>query len=397
MLLLHAALLLLAAPALLAAGYQALLAALSARPPAPPRPPPRLRFDVIVPAHDEEEGIGRTVASLRALDWPAGRFRVLVVADNCADATAARAAEAGAIVLERREPADRGKGFALDHAFRWSLAEGVADAVVVVDADSVASPDLLAAFAARLEAGAGAVQATYGVLNPDASWRTRLMAIAFALFHDLRSTARERLGLSCGLRGNGMCFAVETLRRVPYQAFSVVEDVEYGLRLGEAGLRVRHAHEASVLGEMVAGEAASRSQRRRWEAGRLALARRHAPGLLRLAWLRRDPVLLDLAFDLLLPPLSWTALVVLAGTAASAALSAAAGRALPALGAWGLAAALLAAYVGRGVALSRLGLRGVVALGWAPLYVLWKVALAAAGAGRARSEWVRTARRRGPP
>jgi len=56
----------------------------------------------------------------------------------------------------------------------------------VVDADSEVSPNLLEAFAARIEAGAGAIQADYGVLNPDASWRTRLMAIAHGAFHTLR-------------------------------------------------------------------------------------------------------------------------------------------------------------------------------------------------------------------
>jgi cellulose synthase/poly-beta-1,6-N-acetylglucosamine synthase-like glycosyltransferase len=392
---LHAALLLLSAPMLLAAGYLALLTALSARRPAPPRPPPRLRFDVVVPAHDEEGGIERTVASLRALDWPADRFRVLVVADNCSDATARRAEDAGATVLVRQDPEHRGKGFALELAIQRSLADGAADAVVVVDADTLASPGLLAAFAARLEAGAGAIQARYGVLNPRASWRTRLMAIALALFHDLRSLARERLGLSCGLRGNGMCFAVEALRRVPHRAHSVVEDLEYGLRLGEAGLRVHYAHEVDVLGEMVAEEAPSRSQRRRWEAGRLEMVRRHAAGLVRLAWRRRDPVLLDLAIDLLLPPLTWLALACAAGLAGAAALSVAAGRALPALGAWGLAGAMLVAYVARGLALSRMGLRGVAALAWAPAYVLWKVLLAITGSRRDRSEWVRTARPRG--
>ena len=98
-----------------------------------------------------------------------------------------------------------------------------------MDADTLVSPNLLRAFAARLDAGAAAVQARYGVRNPDASWRTRLMAIAFALFHDLRSLGRERLGLSAGLRGNGMCFSTRLLREVPHQAFSVVEDLEYGL------------------------------------------------------------------------------------------------------------------------------------------------------------------------
>ena len=78
-----------------------------------------------------------------------------------------------------------------------------------------------------------------------------MMTIALATFHGVRSLARERLGLSCGLRGNGMGFSKAVLRANPYSAFSIVEDLEYGLQLGYAGFRVQYVHEASVLGQMV--------------------------------------------------------------------------------------------------------------------------------------------------
>src|SRR5436309_13888137 len=61
------------------------------------------RVDVLVPAHDEEASIARCVESLRAQTFPSERYEVVVVADNCTDDTAARAAEAGAQVLVRDE------------------------------------------------------------------------------------------------------------------------------------------------------------------------------------------------------------------------------------------------------------------------------------------------------
>ncbi|HNO40215.1 MAG TPA: glycosyltransferase family 2 protein, partial [Marmoricola sp.] len=108
-------------------------------------------------------------------------------------------------------------GYALAHAFEWSLADGFADACCVVDADTLVSKNLLSAYAARLATGATAMQAHYGVSNPNASWRTRLMRIALAMFHQVRSTARERLQVSCGLRGNGMCFSSKLLKAVPHE------------------------------------------------------------------------------------------------------------------------------------------------------------------------------------
>ncbi len=394
MTLLDAALVVLALPALVATGYLALLAVLSRRGPAAAPASRRLRFDVVVPAHDEEAGIARTVSSLLALDWPSDRFRVLVVADNCTDRTAERAEASGALVLVRRDARRRGKGYALGFAFERVLADGVADAAVVVDADTVATRNLLSAFAARLEAGELAVQARNTVLNADASWRTRLMALAFVLINEVRSLGRERLRVSCGLRGNGMCISREALRRAPYEAFSIAEDLEYGIVLGEAGIRVAYAGEACVQSEMVTGERASRSQRRRWEGGRRALRRRYVSTLLRSALRDRSPVLLDLALDLLVPPLAWVAAYAALGAAAAGLASLAPGGAVAAPACWGGSLILLATYVARGWQLSPLGIRGLASLAWLPFFVVWKIWTTATRPAAESTEFVRTARER---
>ncbi len=376
------------------AAYPATLAILSrALPPRSYDPTPKTKFDVIVPAHNEELGISSTVTSLLGMDYPPHMRRIVVVADNCTDATAARAAEAGATVLERFDALQRGKGYALAYAFERTLADGAADAVVVVDADTTVTKNLLAAFDARLRSGAAAVQAEYGVANRQASWRTRLMHIGFTLFHDVRSRAREWLGASAGLRGNGMGFSTSVLRAVPHDAFSIVEDVEYGVRLGLAGYRVHYAGDATVFGEMAASEGAARSQRDRWERGRWALARRHARPLLLEGIRRRSLVLLDLAADLLVPPLTYVVLAALAGVVASGVLVGVGRAAWWALLPWSFALFAVALYVGRGVWLAKVGPRAILDLLWAPAYMLWKVGIAMRRSSAARGgKWVRTAR-----
>jgi cellulose synthase/poly-beta-1,6-N-acetylglucosamine synthase-like glycosyltransferase len=67
---------------------------------------------VLIPAHNESAGIEATLRCLQA-QLRAGD-RVLVVADNCDDDTAAVARDAGAEVIERIDAIHRGKGFALD-------------------------------------------------------------------------------------------------------------------------------------------------------------------------------------------------------------------------------------------------------------------------------------------
>jgi 1,2-diacylglycerol 3-beta-glucosyltransferase len=383
-------LLLLGVPVLLGTLYLFLASLLSAKLPVPAYAEPTRRFRFVVPAHNESAGIADTVASLQAADYPKHLFEVVVVADNCSDDTAQKARAAGATVMERTDTERRGKGYALDHAFSSTPAE--IDAVVVIDADTLISPNLLRAFAARRELGARAVQADYAVRNLHAAWRTRLIAIAFGSFHIVRSRARERLGLSCGLRGNGMCFSTELLRAIPHRAYSVVEDVEYGLRLGEAGHRVHYADEAHVYGEMVTSAGAANSQRRRWEEGRRLLVREHATRLLKAALATRDRVLLDLALDLRIPPLSriavGTTLLFLAALAAVLTLNAP-GISLS-LGGLGLLA--IFGYVARGWMVSGTGWRGLIDLGLAPVYVVWKAGLRLRKPPRATSDWVRTKR-----
>jgi len=387
---------LLALPVLAAAGYLAWLALL-ASPGVPPPPAEGVRFDVVVPAHDEEAGLPDTLRSLNAMAYPRGLFRVVVVADNCTDRTAERGAAAGARVLVRDDPERRGKGWALGFAFERLLREDFADAFVVVDADSVVSANLLSAFAARFRAGARALQARYGVRDPEQSWRNRLLRLALTLFHDVRSEARERLRVSCGLRGNGMAFARPLLQDVPHDAFSLVEDLEYGVRLGLAGHRVHYVGEASVLGEMAASEGAARAQRRRWEVGRLAIARQLIPRVLGEALKRRDRVLLDLAFDLLVPPLSYLVLAALLGLSGSL-LGVLLGLGTShAAALWGGATLALAAYVVRGLARSGLGVRGVRDLLMAPAFVAWKVLLWLRPDPGWKGEWVRTAREKRQP
>jgi 1,2-diacylglycerol 3-beta-glucosyltransferase len=373
----------------IATGYLARLA-LAARPRRLRGEAAPWRIDVIIPAHNEAAGIGATLESLAAVDYPTDRLRIVVVADNCTDDTADRARAMGVQVLERQDTTRRGKGYALAHAFAWSAGDGWAEAVVVIDADSDVNAGFFTAISRQLADGAESVQADYRIRNAGEGWRTRLMEVAFALQHTTRSLGRERLHWSCGLRGNGMAFRSDVLQRVPYAAFSQTEDIEYGIELGMAGVRVRYAGDAIVRGDMPTNAAAARLQRERWELGRAALKRKWRGPLFR-ALLDGQPLAGDLLLDLLVPPLATVALV--------------AGMLLLAAGAlvwtgapwWVLIAPVVAMiglllYVSRGVLLTGHPGAALAALLFAPVYVVWKLLGLGRRAAARDGEWVRTPR-----
>lgn len=349
---------------------------------------------MVIPAHDEESGIRETVASCLAAEYDAGRSRVVVIADNCTDATARVAREAGAVVLERHDPARRSKGYALEFFFQYApeLELDDYDVAIVIDADTIIDPGLLRAFASAWVLGWDWVQGYYSVRNPDASWRTRLLTFAFSLCNGVLPWGQERLGLSVGLKGNGMAFARRGLERFPWRAYGLVEDAEFGLMLRLAGEHVHFLPAARVHGEMVSrGGGAAASQRSRWEAGRRSLRGKFLGPLLCSRRLRIGPKLAYLV-ELVMPPLG----TLLIGLCVAASLHLLA-QAIPSLGP--VAHRLLPVHVLMALILLAYGLCPVLVMGLPPRYIsgllllpyfiAWKTIVAIRGAP---SGWVRTVR-----
>lgn len=350
----------------------------------PPRAPrgPLGTLAVVVPAHDEAGGIAACVASLRACPAPAGGVRIVVVADNCTDDTAARARAAGAEVLERQDPVARGKGFALEFAFDHVLSDPAVDAVVVVDADTKVLPNFLEVTAGAFAAGADATQARYLVSNPE---QDRLRNVAFLAFNVARPMARERFGLSVGILGNGFGLHRRVLEALPYTARSVVEDLEYHLMLVREGFAVRFLEDTAVAADLPTTKAAEATQRARWEGGRMRMLRTHAPALLAEILRTGDRRLVEPLGELLLLPLAThvgllgvTLLIPFPPTQLYAAAS---------LG-------LVGAHVAASLKVAGATAEDVKALAKAPLYVLGKARFLPSilKASQKEQAWVRTAR-----
>lgn len=354
------------------------------------------RFLILIPAHNEELVIGSTLAALAHVEYPL-RPRIVVIADNCGDDTAqaARRME-GVEVLERVDPNAKGKGFALNWALAQLLPNRDFDLVAIIDADTQMDRGFLCSMAKAFRAGGGegyfAAQGCYQVLNEGECWRTALMAGALSLVHYVRPIARERLRLSCGLKGNGMCLSASVLSEIAWRGESLTEDIEYALDLTETHrVRVQFVPDAIVRAQMPANSKSAGSQRRRWERGRYQLMRSRGPGLLAQGILHRNRLALDCALDLFVPPLAeivvlwivWGALLL------AAKLLGEPGVGLL-FGLWAACAVALAVYVIGGFAVARAPRVAYGALLFAPVYVVWKMLTYAA---RKRDEgWVRTER-----
>ncbi|QKJ67727.1 glycosyltransferase [Deefgea piscis] len=333
---------------------------------------------ILIPAHNEAATLPRTLPPILALAEQDGRCTVVVICDNCSDASADIARQLGANALVRHNETARGKGHALAYAFQtlpdrpWYL---------IVDADSRLDPPFLSVLRQKISSNPAAVQTRY---EPDCAAEDPLADLkqwALHAFNVDRQRGRANLGESVSLLGNGFAVSSATLAKVPYQAGSNVEDFEYQLRLQAANLKISWLEDVAVHGEMPYGQSES-TQRARWEGGRIAMLRQFF-GYFSRQLLRGNRSAWPALQELLLLPLSWHALLL--------ALACLGGVISTGLGLLGVV--ILLAHVTQALfALPTRQRRG--ALLGLPRYLLWKLTqLPAILRGRAKnSPWLRSQR-----
>jgi cellulose synthase/poly-beta-1,6-N-acetylglucosamine synthase-like glycosyltransferase len=268
------------------------------------------------------------------------------------------------------------------------------DAVVVIDADTTIAPDFLWAMHESLRSGATVAQAFYSVRDPDTSPVTSLRFAALACRHHLRSLGRRRIGASCGLHGNGMVFTRRVYERRRWSGH-LVEDAEMQIELLLEGHHVTYVPGAALWAEMPADRDQSRSQQQRWERGRIEVAQRFVPTLLRRAWRSKGQRVrfADAAVDQLVPPLSVVLLfelVAIALASGATVLKVRRSHGLLLVNAGALATTGL--HVLAGLYAVRASKTYYLALLSAPGLALWKARLWFSTLRRGEADWVRTRR-----
>ncbi|WP_022681759.1 glycosyltransferase family 2 protein [Sphingobium bisphenolivorans] len=363
------------------------LAALVCRPPAAPRceAPP---LAVLMPAHDEAQCIGPTIEAVRA--QLRAQDRLLVVADNCSDATAAIARMLGAEVIERQDVSRRGKGFALAFG-RDHLRDDPPGVVLVLDADTLPASGAIHGLAAAAIERKAALQGLYLIEGSASDPRVAVSTLAFRLKNLVRQRGLQALSGNALLQGSGMAFPWAMFSAAPLATASLVEDLQLGVDLFLRGGAVGFAEHACFTSG-TSGVGGTISQRTRWEHGSMAAAPRLAGRMLAAA-VRGRAAAWPLALNLVVPPLGMLALLC------AIALLVLGGSAVAGPGAWPLAmlTASLALFCTTLLLVwHRWGrdLLPVSALHQLAVYLFWKMPVSARFLFRRQSEWVRTDRER---
>ncbi len=274
----------------------------------PPKNNVRRRIGVLVPAHNESAGLLDTVQDIKAQLRPGDR--VLVVADNCSDDTAAVARAAGAEATERHDPAKIGKGYALD----WGLQHLSADPpeiVIVIDADCRLANDALDRLATACAETGHPMQALNLQTAPhDSPIDFRVAEFAFRVKNWVRPLGLRALNLPCQLMGTGMAFPWAIIRSANLASGLAVEDLKLGLDLARAGHAPLFCPSAAVNSQFPTSIKGAESQRKRWEQGHIGMIARTVPRLAYQSLSQGNFRLLALTLDVAVPPLTLLGMLV---------------------------------------------------------------------------------------
>ena len=354
-------------------------------------PASAVRVAILVPAHNESVHVLPTLHALQAQLQPGDRL--LVIADNCNDDTAALARATGAEVLERQHASLRGKGYALAFGVD-ALRDAAPDVIIVVDADCIVSEGGIQALAQRCQQTQCPVQMLDLMLAPaGAGLRTRMLEFAWLVKNQVRPLGSFRLGRACHLMGTGMALPWDLAAGAKLATGHIAEDMKLGVDMAIAGRPCQFLAEVRVTSEFPRDAAVARTQKTRWEHGHLQTLTQELPRLLAAFVRRPRAATWVLAMDLVVPPLAlyFLCLVIslplfVIGYCLSPALGFAA--LVSVCSALALAVAITLAWLNH--ARQLLSLRELLSV---PLYAVWKLPVYVSYFLKRKSGWTRTARK----
>jgi cellulose synthase/poly-beta-1,6-N-acetylglucosamine synthase-like glycosyltransferase len=247
--------------------------------PGPRRGPHRII--AVVPAYNEAAAIADTIRSLRAQTRPPEW--IVVVPNNCSDATAEVAAAAGAYVIPYPGSNPDKKAGAINHALQ-QLEPYLSDpwnyAVLVMDADTTLSPRFIEIAADHLTASVGGVGGTFA----GRACSSTLGFLQRMEYHRYGQVAKRMGGRAFVLTGTGTLFSYQALLDVReqrsrgvllpagdsfYDTHSLTEDNELTFALQACGYAVLSPQGMHATTDVMETVAKLIGQRERWYLGAL--------------------------------------------------------------------------------------------------------------------------------
>jgi cellulose synthase/poly-beta-1,6-N-acetylglucosamine synthase-like glycosyltransferase len=245
---------------------------------------PKMTFDFLIVARNEEKVIGQLIDSIHQQSYPASLIRIFVLADNCSDQTFQIASgKPNVIVFEDKVPHHKGKGQAIKTILekRKVYSQTLSDAVIFFDADNILEKDYTSQMHNAMMQGHSIAIGYRNAKNFGYNLFSVGTSIVFLREAHFLHPSRNALGNSTHINGTGFAVLSSILEETPWTSFSLIEDVEFTIQQLIKGRKVTYVPSAMFYDEQPTTFKVSYHQRVRWIKGAIQNFFLHSAKMLR--------------------------------------------------------------------------------------------------------------------
>ena len=227
---------------------------------------------ILIPAHNEEMVIRRTVESMCRLVYPRDRLKIMVINDGSKDRTREIVLELAAqddrVVLFDVPQGQGGKG--KSRALNLGIRQVDAEIIAIYDADNTPDPDALRYLVAQLilHPELGAVLGKFRTVNKNATLLTRFINIETLGFQSMLQAGRWQMHHIATLPGTNFVVRAALIAELGgWDEEALTEDSELSIRIYEHGYRIKYIPYAVTYEQEPQEWAVWIRQRMRWVRG----------------------------------------------------------------------------------------------------------------------------------
>ena len=229
------------------------------------------KFAAVISARNERDVIGQLISSIKSQNYPKDKLDVFVIADNCTDDTAQVAREAGAIVYERFNKVQVGKGYALDWLFKIidrDHKDAGYEGYMIFDADNILDVNYVSEMNKVFDNGYDILTSYRNSKNFDSNWISAAYSLWFLREARYLNNSRMQLGTSCAISGTGFLVGANVIEENGgWIHHLLTEDIEFTCDSVSKGMKIGYASKAVLYDEQPTKFSQSYTQRLRWAKG----------------------------------------------------------------------------------------------------------------------------------
>lgn len=200
---------------------------------------------ILIPAHNEEKVIGRTIESMLQLDYPKDKLKIIVINDGSIDSTKQIINQFvqndNRVVLFDVPKGLGGKG--KSRALNLALEIVESETIAIYDADNTPDKNALKYLAAQLIVNIelGAVLGKFRTINKNENLLTKFINIETLSFQSMLQAGRWQIHNIATLPGTNFIMWTDLIRKLNgWDEEALTEDSELSIRIYQEGYKIKY-------------------------------------------------------------------------------------------------------------------------------------------------------------